>query len=161
MRTPSTRSLPVCVQFIAVMEVDQRAPSPDFAAGEARFFQKLRAAFSDLQTQCDNEKTSNQRLFDRKQQAIPQHIRDLETKCSDLAERRREIEEAEKRAALDLQKKRDEEVQSQRAHQESEERRRRKYSLLLQGDSVADVNTVLVSFSVIHATKSVCNTASG
>ncbi|KAI7778261.1 hypothetical protein LA080_002448 [Diaporthe eres] len=114
------------------MEVRRRTASPDFAAGEAQFFRALRAAFSDIQAQCENEKVSNQRSFERNQQAIQQRIHDLEFKCSDLARRKRELEDAEREAALELQKKRYEEIQDQKAHHELEERRRRKFSALLR-----------------------------
>lgn len=133
------------------MEVDRRTASPDFAAGEAQFFQKLRAAFSDLQAQCENEKVSNQRSFERNQQAIQQCIHDLESKCSDLARRRRELEDAERNAAVELRRKRHEEIQGQKAHQELEERRRRRYSALLGGGSATNLRIVLVCFFAIDA----------
>lgn len=126
------------------MEVDRRATSPDFAAGEAHFFRKLRAAFADLQKQYENEKVSSQRSFERNQQAIQQHIRDLEVKCSDLAERRRELEATQKETALELQQKKNEEIQGQRAYHEVEERRRRKYSALLGGGSATGLKIILV-----------------
>ncbi|KAL2273905.1 hypothetical protein FJTKL_03992 [Diaporthe vaccinii] len=125
------------------MEVRRRTASPDFAAGEAQFFRALRAAFSDIQAQCENEKVSNQRSFERNQQAIQQRIHDLEFKCSDLARRKRELEDAEREAALELQKKRYEEIQDQKAHHELEERRRRKFSALLRGDSATNLRIVL------------------
>lgn len=133
------------------MEVHRRTASPDFAAGEAQFFRALRAAFSDIQAQCENEKLSNQRSFERNQQAIQQRIRDLEFKCSDLARRKRELEDAERKAALELQKKRYEEIQGQKAHHELEERRRRKFSALLGGDSATNLRIVLVCFFAINS----------
>lgn len=132
------------------MEVDRRTASPDFAAGEAQFLRALRAAFSDIQAQCENEKASNQRSFERNQQAIQQRIHDLEFKCSDLARRKRELEDAERKAALELQKKRNEEIQGLKAHHELEEMRRRKYSALLGGDSSTNLRIVLVCFSAIN-----------
>jgi hypothetical protein len=126
------------------MEVNPCTTSPDFAAGEAQFFRKLRAAFLDLQTQCENEKVSNQRSFERDQQATQQHIRDLEAKCYDLEKTRREAEDAYKKAALELQKKKDEETQGRVAHHESEEKRRRKYSALLAGSSSTNLRIVVV-----------------
>lgn len=71
----------ICLANIASMEVDRRTASPDFAAGEAQFFRKLKAAFSDLRAQCESEKDSNQRSFERSQQAIQQGIHDLEFKA--------------------------------------------------------------------------------
>lgn len=133
------------------MDVDRRAASPDFAAGEAQFFRALRAAFSDIQTECENEKVSNQRSFQRSQQAIQQRIHDLELKCSDLTKRKHELEDAERKAALELQQKRDEEIRGQKAHHELEERRRRKYSALLGGDSGTNLRIVLVRPSAINA----------
>lgn len=126
------------------MEVDRRTASPDFAAGEAQFFRKLKAAFSDLQAQCETEKASNQRLFERTQQAIQQRIHDLEFKCSDLARRKRELDDAERKAALELRQKREERFQCQKLHHESEERRRKKYSALLGGGSATNLKIVLV-----------------
>lgn len=141
------------------MEVDRRTASPDFAAGEAQFFRALRAAFSDIQTQCENEKVSNQRSFERSQLAIQQSIHDLEFKCSDLARRKREIEDAERKAALELQHKRLEETQSQKAHHKLEERRRRKYSALLGGDSATNLRIVLVCWFSMNSkwTRLVCS----
>lgn len=128
------------------METDHRTASPDFAAGEAHFFRKLRAAFSDLQTHCESEKVSNQRSFERDQQALQQQIRDLEAKCHDLAKKRREAEDAHRKVALQLQQKKDEETQGRIAHHELEEGRRRKYSALLAGSSAADLRLVVVCF---------------
>lgn len=128
------------------MEVVRRTASPDFVAGEAQFFQKLKAAFADLQAQCENEKVSNQLSFERNCQAIQQRIHDLELKRSDLARRKRELEDTEREATLELQQTRDEEIQSQKAHHESEERRRRNYSALLRGGPAANLRIVLVCF---------------
>lgn len=128
------------------MEKDRRTASPDFAAGEAHFFRKLRAAFTDLQTHCESEKVSNQRSFERDQQAIQQHIRDLEAKCYDLAKKRREAEEAHAKVALQLQQKKDEQARGRIAHHELEEERRRKYSALLAGSPTTDLRLVVVWF---------------
>lgn len=128
------------------METDRRTTSPDFAAGEAHFFRKLRAAFTDLQAHCESEKVSNQRSFERDQRAIQQHIRDLEAKCCDLAKKRREAEDAHTKVALQLQQKKDEETQGRIAHHELEEERRKKYSALLAGSSATDLRLVVVCF---------------
>lgn len=144
--------------YTAFMEVNRRTASPDFAAGEAQFFRKLKAAFADLQAQCETEKDSNQRTLERSQQTIQQRIHDLELKCSDLARRKRELEDAERKAALELRQQREEKFQCQKAHHESEERRRRKYSALLGSGSATNLKIVLVcSLSInAHCNRGVC-----
>jgi hypothetical protein len=98
------------------VQVDRRAPWPDFTAGEAHFFQKLRAAFSALQTQCENEKSFNQHSFERNQHAIQKRIRQLETKCYILEKKRRDAEDAYSEASLELQQEKDKEVEGRKAH---------------------------------------------
>lgn len=137
------------------MDVNHRSTSPDFAAGEAQFFRKLRTAFVDLQTQCEHEKLRNQRMLERDQRAFQKHIHDLEAKFSDLEKKRREAEVAHNKAALELQQEKDEAMRCQRAYREAEEARRRKYSALLTGSSAANLRLVIVCFPALLNVKKI------
>lgn len=126
------------------MEVNSRARSPDFAAGEAECHKKLRTIFQGLQTLYENEKISDQRAFERDQQPIQQSIRDLEERCCELSNQRREIEDAQKKAEQELMLKREEETQLQIAYHGIEERRRSKYIEHVEGDPTTSLGNLSV-----------------
>ncbi|KAL1884054.1 hypothetical protein Daus18300_000163 [Diaporthe australafricana] len=128
------------------MDVNRRARSPDFAAEEAECHQKLAKIFQGLQTRYEGEKISNLRAFERDQQAVQQSIRDLEERCCELSEKRREIEDAQKNVEQELKLRREEEAQVQIAYHGIEERRRSKYIERLEGDPM----TGLVNLSTPH-----------
>ena len=160
------KNKPTNVWFIALMEVNRRTVSPDFAAEEVIFFRKLSTAFSCLQAQCEHEKTTNQRSFERDQQAIQQRICDLESESrlldsqlSEFKDTLRVLEDAMRRTARELQQKKDEAIKGRITYHELEERRRRKYSALLEGASATNLRILLVCFFSMNARENctVCN----
>lgn len=129
------------------MAVDGRAQSPDFAAGEAEYLQKIKSMFHGLQAQYENEKISNQREFERDQQATEQGIRDLEDRCRDLERKMVEIKDAQRKAVQELELKKEENRRRKTAYEELETLRRRKYSAHLGGDLAATLGLMLVRVS--------------
>ncbi|KAJ0124810.1 hypothetical protein J7T55_006151 [Diaporthe amygdali] len=132
------------------MAVDGRAQSPDFAAGEAEYLQKIKSMFHGLQAQYENEKISNQREFERDQQATEQGIRDLEDRCRDLERKMVEIKDAQRKAVQELELKKEENRRRKTAYEELETLRRRKYSAHLGGDLAATLGLMLGPRSALN-----------